>query len=1572
MWFKRVLLGCCIASLAVIVVTASSSKGMLNMVTHTLSICSGVNVTADATLPHRHRIIELHSFPSLERRQQPIGNQTSLSTVLQSTLGDLTTSSIIASSKTFQSSTIVQTQSDVITPEPTVTPTSVSLSSTQTTESSLNEPSSSNGDAVSSSNVVNTEVTTIPSSVTEPQPSETPTLSISTSMRSDVSESLSTAIETTSVVSSSSEEAQTSSTLDISSSSSGPIAEPTTTLQTISSSEITSSTVTESDTMTTSTIDDTISSSATESTQSSVLVSSTQITTSEMSSAVISSLTTSTDSSVSTTIPTEEQPITISSSPSLPTSTPEPSTTSQDPITSSLVVDSSSLAQEPITISTSEQPPISTLVPAPSSMSSDEATRLSTSELQPTTVVQTSSAEAGSSAEISTASEQLPTSSALSTIESDPTPTQDETSSVIETPIPSSIVDTTTTPFKSSTQLSSSLSTGLSLSSSVAEPAPTISSITSSLDSATSSLQITVSPTSEQLPTSSSTGFVSTANDVPSSTIISEDPTFSVSTTEAEISVSATSTLSGEISTQMDPLPSKDIPPTSSLPDVISTETASSFISSTLPVTLSTTELLPSETTSSLPDAISTETVSSVSSLSTDSPISLSTTELLPSESIPPTSSLPDVISTETFSSISSVLTNPPMSSSTTIASETSTTTSADHIPTDSIATSVLSSASSGSDIISSLAPSETFIASTIVSATTSSETFASVSPGPSTSVLPSTQSDSPSQSSMLTSTLSTLSEINPSETLTTQSTASSRLEPASTSASLSLTLDNISSLSRPTVSEDQTSQSQNPTSVVVPSADATTSGLIPTSESHSSNSTLPTSVSSLILNPTQVETSTFLSSGALVTTGTTTISLPSSVVSNGTFTQSSLPFASGVFTATFSTVYISSARTSPLDLSTAVFSLFSSVTGAAVNHTDIRTSSAASVTGIEVPASESIVSTTKLGLPANSTWSSPMQPSLTATIDSGSLRNTSTVLGITFSPSALPTGASTVTAPRINETQAETLQTSSAHSAVNSTDSVPVTSAKSDSASRTEVSRSTSVSDLDEASTTAGTGIDETETAVAPHDPTSTPSQTATAGSPPPLTTSQTAGVAVGATTGLLIAVVAAVFMARRYHAAKHGKRMSTGSVYPKVAYLYDPKTGGDRGDAEALMPGGTGGIPPGGAASRATHGSPKHMQRHSTGTSPVTRFTSARNPFGESLRDPSNQRRSDYARLDTERALSAAVAGYSAARRHSSSYTKHPSHVTDPFSDHVIPSPTFAPFSPDDIRRPELKSAPSAHDGRGEYSQMPVNSYAYLNTAATLYPPISPYERPSSQEFSPFYGTGKQTRDSDPFADPFEHDVLLQVDERNRTSDSVTIFAPSPNLVSPRTPRTPVGPQLPVRQPNGMTSVRSLLSPVAAQYMQKAQKVKIPRKSIASPVLVQVGRSPVIKPFSPPPAAPEPRGWDEFKRHSEKHFSDEHSVPAPLKFASPVIQRKPVPTSHTRMKPSLTGAGQALLAGNGLPLTVNIPHMYKKSVGLDVPKVHGRPNPEHEDMSNDPVVREKRSRELRFADPALIGKEF
>ncbi|UPX15333.1 uncharacterized protein EKO05_0005782 [Ascochyta rabiei] len=903
-----------------------------------------------------------------------------------------------------------------------------------------------------------------------------------------------------------------------------------------------------------------------------------------------------------------------------------------------------------------------------------------------------------------------------------------------------------------------------------------------------------------------------------------------------------------------------------------------------------------------------------------------------------------------------------------------------------SLETRTLSSATYSSEVISSFLPSETAFPSVSVATTSASQTFINTSQDPSspTPTFVGTQPSFTSQSSGVTSNTQQLASTLPvSESQVPQNQTSILKAPSMGIASSSTLSSSVSVLS------SLLTGSRVPSLKDFTSLQTIATGPIPTSESSAYSSSLSSNSSSSGLGSLVIPSSSGASPLAPSTTKTImSLSRPpfpsSSAALNGTQSKTLSSITPGIVTATFSTVYVSSIRSSTLDLSTIAFSLLNSVTNAAANNTDTPVSRPRSTvlpsatSGTWLPTSESLQSSRKLGFSANSTRSSPARPSLSASTGLPRLSKNSTIgtteLGITFSRSALPTGITSDTASAPNATQAETMQTSSELDPAISgiADLTASITPGSDSSIQTDAPSYTLVSGLKTASTTGGADADNKNTLAMPHTPTSTPSQTATAGNPPPLTASQTAGIAVGGTTCLLIAVVAAIYIARRYHAAKHGKRMSTGSVYPKVAYLYDPKTGGGGSDAEALMSGTDGGMPPADSTSRAAQGSPKHMQRHSTGTVPFNCFTNPGNPFGEPYRDPTVHRYSEFARCDTTRALSAAVAGYANAPRRSSSYTKYQSNSSNPFSDHVIPSPTFAPFSPDDIRRPELKRAQSPSDGRGDYSQMSVNPYAYLNTAASMYPPISPYRRPVTQGLSPTFDTRRRTMDSDPFADPFEHDVLLQVDERNRTSDSVTILAPSPNLMSPRTPRTPVGPKLPVRQPNGVTPARSLLSPVAAQYFHKAQKAKIPRKSIASPVLVQVGRSPVINPFAPLPAAPEPLGWEDFKRHSDKHFLDEQSVPAPLKFSSPAIKKKPVPSSHTHTKSSLTGAGQALLAGNGLPLTAKIPRMYNKSVGLDVPRVHGNAGSAHEDMSSDPVVREKRSRELRFADPALIGKEF
>jgi hypothetical protein len=112
-----------------------------------------------------------------------------------------------------------------------------------------------------------------------------------------------------------------------------------------------------------------------------------------------------------------------------------------------------------------------------------------------------------------------------------------------------------------------------------------------------------------------------------------------------------------------------------------------------------------------------------------------------------------------------------------------------------------------------------------------------------------------------------------------------------------------------------------------------------------------------------------------------------------------------------------------------------------------------------------------------------------------------------------------------------------------------------------------------------------------------------------------------------------------------------------------------------------------------------------------------------------------------------------------------------------------------------------------------------------------------------------------------------------------------------------------------------------------------------------------------------PEHRGWDAIKRTSGKHFSRQSSVPQPLNIASVVIT-KPVP-AQAPIKRKLVPLPATPRPVR--PLNVDIPARASKTVNLEVPGV----KPEDE-VSNDPVIRQKRSAELVFADPTLVGKSF
>ncbi|KAI4944130.1 hypothetical protein J4E91_008985 [Alternaria rosae] len=137
---------------------------------------------------------------------------------------------------------------------------------------------------------------------------------------------------------------------------------------------------------------------------------------------------------------------------------------------------------------------------------------------------------------------------------------------------------------------------------------------------------------------------------------------------------------------------------------------------------------------------------------------------------------------------------------------------------------------------------------------------------------------------------------------------------------------------------------------------------------------------------------------------------------------------------------------------------------------------------------------------------------------------------------------------------------------------------------------------------------------------PTSSPTETVAAAAPPskPLTPEETAGVAIGSTAGILLAIVAAIFVARRYHAVHAAKRGSGSSlgIYPKEAYLYDPSLGGNGGsgsasdDALIFMSGGASGLPSAGSRT------PPRVPKNSREYDPRSWF----NIDGQNYSDPGN----------------------------------------------------------------------------------------------------------------------------------------------------------------------------------------------------------------------------------------------------------------------------------------------------------------------------------------------------------------
>jgi hypothetical protein len=460
----------------------------------------------------------------------------------------------------------------------------------------------------------------------------------------------------------------------------------------------------------------------------------------------------------------------------------------------------------------------------------------------------------------------------------------------------------------------------------------------------------------------------------------------------------------------------------------------------------------------------------------------------------------------------------------------------------------------------------------------------------------------------------------------------------------------------------------------------------------------------------------------------------------------------------------------------------------------------------------------------------------------------------------------------------------------------------------------------------------------VSPPIKSATESATASPLLPPPLTTSQTAGVAIAGTAGLLIAIVAAIYIARRYH-NKRARRTSSGSVYPKVAYLYDPSTGGsDRYDhpEQAFMSGASSGMPSLKQISRALPYSPERNQARSTETLP-TRFSDPGNPFreGQDTSRHSNQSACNPVRtpMNAVAAIAAAIRGYSAASQDTTTVAGFP--VTNTLRDNTCPSPALNPVMSDAI-------SPSRSSILGEIASMAYNHNVCSDATTPRCQPLLPYGSHPKHSLPRV----RETTYSESVRDPFEHDLLLQVDPRLETQDSMTVYAPTTASVQAATTAAPI------KAPSNNPWASSMLDPHTSpstyrpDSRQSRDATMSPNTTIVASEryslvydkhtsTTYITPSQAERTVSPPLCAVH-RGWDDIKRYSaDKVVPSIKSYSPQLGYmSSPPIKKVSLPQLR-RKELTLASSRDSLLANTRLSLNVKVPFSQFKSSSDETSKL-------------------------------------
>jgi hypothetical protein len=331
----------------------------------------------------------------------------------------------------------------------------------------------------------------------------------------------------------------------------------------------------------------------------------------------------------------------------------------------------------------------------------------------------------------------------------------------------------------------------------------------------------------------------------------------------------------------------------------------------------------------------------------------------------------------------------------------------------------------------------------------------------------------------------------------------------------------------------------------------------------------------------------------------------------------------------------------------------------------------------------------------------------------------------------------------------------------------------------------------------------------------------------------------------------------------------------------------------------------------------------RHSTGNMPM-RFSDPGNPFRDNedpFRTPRESIESHRAPSGTAAALSAAMTGYMAAAQES---PRRDNFFVPARSQESLLAPTALrhPIKERSLSKGSLLSDIAAAAYNPHLSSQPAMHQQFL----------SPYGRFANDSMPSL----RESVITDPFADPFEHDLLLRVDPRSETPDAAMLYAP------PATPRA----MSPMMFPSANSSHNSLLDHVPAQTQQKpssrlADEIRMSTEPVESTeerfslAYDPCSSKTFIKPQRASQMEPIHRGWDDIKR-----FSTDRVVPASsMKSPSLINLTPPMPSMRSlpqfrRKEPALAGSGQMMASGVRRPPNAKISYApHNKGLGIDIP---------------------------------------